>query len=168
MKKINFIITIVTLLILSSCSSNDETEPENNLSIIGEWNSKSFIADEPLFDMNKDGINSTEFLEELPCRYSKFVFNTDKTFYQENNFWDSDSNGNYICLTGSDLSTTSGTYEVNSGFSILTLKVGTNSVNIEIEFDGNTFSHRSTSEFFNLDANGNNKEIYGEIFYERN
>ena len=168
MKKINLIITLVTLLILSSCSSNDETETENNLSIIGEWTSKSFIADEPLFDMNKDGINSTEFLNELPCKYSILKFNEDNTFYQENNWWTIDNNQEYTCSSGVDLTKINGTYEINSDFSILTLKSGTNSINIEIEFDGEILSHRSSSEFFNLDANGNNKEIYGGIFYERN
>ena len=72
---------ILVIFIFLSCSNN-ESDEDLSKDITATWNSVSFIANEPLFDVNNDGINSTSLLDELPCRYSIFILNSDKPKYK--------------------------------------------------------------------------------------
>ena len=116
--KINTLLFALLTLLFFSCSS-DKDIIEEPKSIFGTWNSISFIANEPLFDINGDGVNSLELLDELPCRYSKLVLNEDFTFSQENNSWSyDDATNSYSCTTLNDVIPITGTWNVNSNFSL--------------------------------------------------
>ena len=150
----------------NSCSSDDSLE--QFLDITGTWNSKSFIANEPLYDANGDGVNSLELLDELPCRYSKFVLNEDLTFYQENNssLYNESSNA-YECSTGDAISKVNGTWTVNSDFSLLSLTIGEHTAFLEIDFDGETLKFNSSEVFINKNADGVVKNIYGKVIFQK-
>lgn len=142
---------------------------DKSINIYGTWNATSFIANEPLFDINNDGINSTELLDELPCRYSELVLNTDFTFYQENNTWSYNQNlDSYGCIDQSEVSLISGTWSVNSNFSLLSLTIEGNTAFLEIDFDDETLQFNSSEIFLNKNSLGEPKNIYGKVFYQRN
>ncbi len=166
MKKAFLPFALTTMLMFNACSSDDSLE--QFLDITGTWNSKSFIANEPLFDANGDGVNSLELLDELPCRYSKFVLNEDLTFYQENNSWDyNESSNTYECSTGNAISKVIGTWTVNSEFSLLSLTIDGNTAFLEIDFDGETLKFDSSEVFINKNADGILKNIYGMVVFKK-
>lgn len=159
----------VSILFLASCSSDDAVKTIPSDSLIGTWETSNFIANEPLFDVNNDGINSTELLDELPCRYSIFKLNEDKTFYQENNSWQfNQSSNSYSCTSGDDISKVTGKWSVNSNKTMLILEIGEHTAFLEIEFDGEILAFNSSEILINKDALGENKNIYGRAFYKRN
>ena len=154
-------------LILVSCSSN-ELDESISMNISGTWNSISFIANEPLFDVNNNGINSKELLEELPCRYSILKLNNDQTFYQENNTYKFDEITNsYSCTSGNDITSTSGKWSVNSDNTMLSLEIDGNTAFLEVEFDGETLKFNSSESFLNKNALEELKEIKGSVTYKR-
>lgn len=167
MKKTILFFALTTMLLFNACSSDDNSL-EQFLDITGTWNSTKFIATEPLYDANGDGINSLELLDELPCRYSKFVLNQDLTFYQENNSWIyNESSNTYECSTGNDISKVNGTWKVNSEFTLLSLTIGEHTAFLEIEFDGETLKFDSSEVFINKDAEGVLKNIYGKVIFKK-
>jgi len=162
------LIKLVTItILLASCSMSDTTSLESN-SIVGEWNSTSFLADIPMYDINGDGINSKELLDELSCRYSKLVLNEDLTFSQETNYWKQDEDNIYACNTADEIITYNGTWKINTTNTLLSLEVDGNVLFLRIQFDGETLSHRSGMAFFNLNAAGEKENIAGKISYNRN
>ncbi len=166
MKKIHLFTTLI-ILFLMSCSSGDDSL-EQFLDITGTWNSTSFVANEPLYDANGDGVNSLELLDELPCRYSKFVLNEDLTFYQENNSWHYNENSNaYECSTGNNISKVNGTWTINSEFTLLSLTIDVNTAFVEIDFDGETLKFNSSEVFIDKNAEGEYKNIYGKVIFNK-
>mgnify|MGYP005993523433 FL=1 len=154
-------------MILTSCSNNVEEEGFAQ-DISGVWKSINFIASEPLFDVNNDGVNSIDLLNELPCRYSTLELNSDKTFNQENNTWKFDSTTNsYGCTSGSEITKVIGTWKVNSDNTMLSLKVDGNTAFLEIEFDGETLKFNSSEILLNKNAAGEVKNIRGSVSYKR-
>ena len=118
-KKVVFIIAV---FIIAACSK-EEVEEVFSQDISGTWNAISFTANEPLFDVNNDGINATNLLDELPCRYSIFKLNSDKTFYQENNAYKyNQSTNTYSCTSGDELSIVRGTWKMNTDNTMLSLR----------------------------------------------
>lgn len=159
---------VLTAMILTACSTDDVIIIEEPMNIYGTWNSISFIANEPLFDINGDGINSLELLVELPCRYSKLVLNEDLTFYQENNTWSyNESTNAYECSSGDSISSTNGTYKVNSNFSLLSFEIGGHIAFLEIEFDGEILKFNSSEVFINKNAEGEHKNISGKVIFNK-
>ena len=158
---------IFVVLIFLSCSNN-EFDKDASIDITGKWNSVSFIANEPLFDVNKDGLNSTNLLDELPCRYSTFILNSDKTFSQENNTWQFNQSTNfYTCTSGNDITKVNGTWKVNSNNTMLSLEINGNTAFLTIEFDGKTLKFNSSESFINKNASGELKNIYGSVLYRK-
>lgn len=169
MKKITIIKSILVLfvLVIASCSNNDVEETFSQ-DISGIWSSFSFIANEPLFDVNNDGVNSIDLLNELPCRYSALELNSDKTFYQENNTWKFDFTTNsYGCTSGSEITKVNGTWKVNSNNTMLSLEVDGNTAFLEVEFDGETLKFNSSEILLNKNANCEIKNIRGSVSYKR-
>lgn len=160
--------TLFTLvIILSSCSKN-ELDEAISTDISGTWNSISFLANEPLFDVNNDGTNSKELLNELPCRYSIFKLNDDQTFYQENNTYKFNENTNsYSCTSGNELTIVRGKWRVNSNNTMLSLEINGHRAFLEIEFDGEILKFNSSEVFLNKNALGELKKIRGLITYKR-
>ncbi len=159
-----FVLTIT--LLFNACSSDDSLQ--QFLDITGTWNSISFIANEPLFDINEDGLNSLELLDELPCRYSKLVLNEDLTFYQENNSWYyNESSKTYECSSENDISKVNGTWKVNSEFTLLSLTINGHTAFLEIEFDGKSLKFNSSEVFINKNAAGEVKNIYGKVLFKK-
>lgn len=158
-------------MLFIGCSSDDDVIKEQEpLNIYGTWNSISFIANQTLFDVNGDGVNSLELLDELPCRYSKLVLNEDLTFYQENNSYSYNENtNNYECSSGDAISPVTGTYTVNPNFSRLYISVGDgHTAFLDIEFDGETLMFNSSEIFLNKNAEGESKNISGKVLFHRN
>lgn len=161
------VIPITSLLLITSCERDDDVITNLSKSLFGAWESHSFKANEPLFDMNKDGINSIELLDELPCRYSKLVLKSDFTFYQENNTWMYIENlDSYEC--SNEVISASGTWRMNSNFSALILEIDGNISLVEIEFDGEVLEFNSSEIFSNRNALGEYQNIYGKASYKRN
>ena len=157
---------LLSLLFLS-CSL-DEDKVEELKSIFGTWNSISFIANEPLFDINEDGVNSLELLDELPCRFSKLILNEDFTFYQENNSWSYDvTTDSYSCTNLDNVIPVTGTWKINSDFSLLTIIIDGNMAFLPIEFDGETLMFNSSESFINRNIEGELKNIYGKVIFQR-
>ena len=155
------------VVLFNSCSSDDDSL-DQFIDVTGTWDSISFIANEPLFDINGDGVNSLELLDELPCRYSKLVLNEDLTFYQENNSWDYNQNSNeYECSSENDISNVNGTWTVNSDFSLLSLNINDNTAFLEIEFDGDTLKFIANESFLDRNAQGELNTIYGEVLMRK-
>ncbi|SNY99457.1 DUF5004 domain-containing protein [Flagellimonas pacifica] len=166
--KIKIFLHLVFITLFVSCSS-DDSPIDGPMNIYGTWNVVSFIANEPLFDVNEDGINTTQLLDELPCRYSELVLNADSTFYQENNTWSyNDDSDSYECTGQNEISSISGTWSVNSNFSLLSLTIEGNIAFLEIDFDGATLQFNSSEVFLDKNAQGEKKNIYGRAFYKRN
>ena len=162
------LVLIIAVFVFTACSIEDVEETFSD-DIIGTWNSISFIANEPLFDVNNDGVNSKELLDELSCRYSIFKLNDDQTFYQENNTWLFNENTNsYSCTSGDDVTKVSGTWKVNSENTMLSLDINGNTVFLYIEFDGGTLKFNSSEPFLNKNENGSSQNIYGKVSYIRN
>ncbi|MDO5980989.1 hypothetical protein [Flavivirga spongiicola] len=160
-------LTLISSFLISCSSDNDPIEEP--LSIFGIWNSTSFIANEPLFDVNEDGVNSSELLDELPCRYSKLILNTDFTFYQENNTWFYNKDTQtYGCSTQDNISSVNGTWTVNSNYTLLSLEIDGNISFLKIELDSEVLQFNSSEIFINKNAQGEAKNIYGRAFYKRN
>ena len=70
---------------LFSCSSDDDNQSESVvpdvISIVGNWELTSVMADIPV-DLDGDGTISSNLLEELPCFMSTYLINEDNTFEQ--------------------------------------------------------------------------------------
>ncbi len=157
----------VLVLTLASCSSNEIDEPIST-DISGIWNSISFIANEPLFDVNENGTNSKELLDELLCRYSIFKLNDDQTFYVENNRYTFNESTNfYSCTSGNDITIVTGKWSVNLENTLLSLEIGGNTVFLKVEFDGETLKFNSSEPFLNKNALGELKSIRGSVVYKR-
>lgn len=58
---------IFTLVFLTSCTSEDIQE-SNNSDLLGVWNLKAWNVSDG-FDMNNDGVKSTNLLNEIDCSY---------------------------------------------------------------------------------------------------
>jgi len=167
MKTIKKLLLLSIALILTSCSNEDEEETFSQ-DIAGTWNSISFIANEALFDVNNDGVNSKDVLDELPCRYSTFILNEDKTFYQENNSWKFNPNtNNYDCTSENEISKVSGTWKVNAENTMLSLDINGNTAFLYIEFNGEFLKFNSSESLLNRNANGEIKDIRGSVLYKR-
>ncbi len=167
--KATILLAVLVMLFLVSCSSSDDDTIINpTLNIYGTWNSISFVANEPLFDINNDGVTSLELLDELPCRYSKLVLNEDLTFYQESNTWNYNEGTNDYGCTSGDISPVTGTWKVNSNFSLLSLDIDGNTAFLEIEFDGDTLRFNSSEVFIDRNSQGELQNIYGKVIYRKN
>ena len=167
MKIIIKVVLIVTVFIFTACSI-DEVDETFSQDISGTWKLTSSIANEPLFDVNNDNINSINLLDELPCRYSIFKLNSDKTFYQENNAYKyNQSTNTYSCTSGDQLSKVSGTWKINSNNTMLSLEVNGNTAFLHIEFDGEFLKFNSSEVFLNKNANGELKNIRGSVSFTR-
>lgn len=167
MKKM-FLPLALIIILFNSCSSDDADSLDNFMDITGTWDSTSFISNEPLFDVNEDGINSLELLDELPCRYSKLVLNEDLSFYQENNSWNYNENSNeYNCSSEDDISNVNGTWTINSDFTLLSLNINDNIAFLEIEFDGDTMKFNSSESFLDRNAQGELNNIYGKVLMQK-
>lgn len=164
----NYFISTLIVMLLFSCLSDDSISVDNSKDITGTWNSISFLANEPLYDVNNDGINSLELLDELPCRYSIFILNEDQTFYQENNTWQFNSITNtYSCTNSNQLHKITGTWSVNSEFTLLSLEINGNISFLNIEFDGDKLKFNSSESFLNKNVLGDIKKIYGKVIYTK-
>jgi hypothetical protein len=95
MRKINLIITFITILIISSCSSNEENIGNETLSIVGTWQ----LVEATSSDNPNNTLNNCQ-LE------SKITFKIDKTGELDNYAFDTVIND--CILTESDFS-----YEIN-------------------------------------------------------
>ena len=177
----------VLALAISSCEADDDnvlpsspinSEPystttcicspaADSSSVIGVWSSISYPTGEPIYDINNDGINSSDLFLELPCKNSTFSLNSDMSFVYENNSWTYDSAANvYGCTSGSDLHIISGTWSANSDNTMLSLDIGPHTSFLYIEFGGKTLKQIS-SDTFNRNALGEEKPIVADIIYCR-
>lgn len=161
------VVLVIAVFIISACSK-EEVEEVFSQDISGTWNAISFTANEPLFDVNNDGINATNLLDELPCRYSIFKLNSDKTFYQENNAYTyNQSTNTYSCTSGDALSIVRGTWKMNTDNTMLSLEINGNTAFLYIEFDGEFLKFNSSEVFLNKNANGELKNIRGSVSFTR-
>ncbi|WP_299526627.1 hypothetical protein [uncultured Lutibacter sp.] len=166
--KNNILYLIVAVISFSSCNNTNDV-PEQPKTIAGTWNAISFISNQPLYDMNSNGINSTELLEELPCRYSTLILRSDLSFYQENNTFSYDEQLEaYSCTTTEDISFVSGTWKVNQDFTLLSLEVNGNTAFLEIEFDGELLKFESSEKFVDRNQQGEFENMYGKVILKRN
>lgn len=109
MKRIIFFILLLPL-IFSSCSSDDGAVQE--VSILGTWTATSFITSTS-FDLNGDGQESNDIIQELDCYMSVLTFRADGTFSSATSDIILEEDGSGSCdLIGS---TASGTYVYENG-----------------------------------------------------
>ena len=160
-------VLIIAVLFFAACSKREVVEAFSQ-DITGTWNLISTTANEPLFDVNNDDINSTNLLDELPCRYSIFKLNSDKTFYQENNTYKFNENTNsYSCTSGDEITRVNGTWKINTENTMLSLEINGNTAFLHIEFDGEFLKFNSSEVFLNKSALGVLKNIRGSVYYTR-
>lgn len=151
MKKV-FLLTLVAILVLASCSkeglTNDEILKVSNLTTItssdmlGTWDLSKMTADQAV-DLNNDKVNSTNLLEETPCfNNMDITFNSDGTFISHNatmTFESGASADKFSCL-GERVD--EGDWEVRNDSLVMTLLI--NSVTYihkkAINLGDNTFS----------------------------
>jgi purine-nucleoside phosphorylase len=154
MKKILLLI-FISLVALTSCSSGEEI---NDLSIHGSWKLSSYIIERP-FDINKDGVENLNLLNEIDCVANEtLIFDKDGTFISDDSFHheiniSKHEEGVYVfdieCSDG--YISTSSTYKVNSN-GIITI----NNVEFAHSINGNKMT-RNFPDFI---------EVYNEDFTE--
>lgn len=123
-RTILFLITLT--LFIFSCSSDDGGTEE--VSIVGTWTATSFVTSRS-FDLNGDGQESNDLIEELDCYMSVLTFRADGTFSSSTSDIILEEDGTGSCdLIGSSAS---GTYIYESG----KLSTITNGQNVESTVD---------------------------------
>lgn len=109
MKPFIFFLTSLSLFFFS-CSSDDEVTEE--VSIVGTWTATSFITSTS-FDLNGDGQESNDIIQELDCYMSVLTFRADETFSSSTSDIILEEDGTGSCdLIGSSAS---GTYMYENG-----------------------------------------------------
>lgn len=176
----NIIKSFKKAIILSSLAlfcfscTDDEIELEeplieDELGIIGSWNAFEAIADQPLFDINQDGLNSTDLLIEMPCRNFNLDLKENGTFvYRESSWvWNTNTTTHSCNPVQNDI-ITEGAWEVNEDYSLIIFTVAGNQSFVAIDFDGNVLSFQSSSIFFSLNKSGDAANIYGTLYFSKN
>lgn len=167
------IILLSLVLICANCT-NIDIEPdkpliEDELGIIGNWKAFIAIADQPLFDINQDGVNSTDLLTEMPCRNFNLNLKKNGTFmYRESSWVWNTTTATHSCNPLQNDIITEGTWEVNEDYSLIIFTVAGNQSFVAFDLDDNVLSYRSSSIFFSLNKNGDTEDIYGTLYFSKN
>lgn len=161
-----FMLLMITMI---SFSCDDDTDEflQNNENLVGEWSAIYTIADAPLFDINNDGTNSIDIMEELQCQYFTLQLNNDFTYSQRHNIYSYNSdNDEYTCVEDNAYTST-GFWTVNEELTMITFSIDGNDTYVPIELNEGILSFRSGVPFLNKNAEGEAIDVYGKVFYEK-
>ena len=143
MKNLFKLLTITLLVITVSCSSDDDSsgggEVEGGGSLVGEWDLIEYTLGAPQ-DINFDGVESTDVLEEVPCFDASIIFMSNGNFTSSTDEFDFDIDiiNEEATITCADPELNSGTWELD-GDSLTTVSEGETDTQT-INFSGDTFS----------------------------
>lgn len=168
--KTRILVYVLSLFTLLSCDDDEWEDVQQFADLAGTWVMTSSTSDEPLFDINGDGENSTDILEELSCRKIELVLNADATFKLIDNTWAFDSEGTVIC-SGND-SVSEGTWSLNKDLSAISLEFTYQedkwSIKVPFQRNGDQMTCRLGISLFGFDSEGNQKAMGGLTTLERN
>lgn len=138
--------------------------------LTGHWSMVETLADEPLYDINGDGLNSNNLIEEMPCRFIDLSLNFDGTFFLSYNLWAYDSqSGNPVCDGGTYVS---GEWSINEDKSVIELiliqeEEAIAKWDIPVKFNDQMLNARMNIVFFDHDSKGKPKQIKGITTFEK-
>ncbi len=164
----NFLMLVLITMISFSCDDDTDEFLQNNENLVGDWSAIYTVADEPLFDINNDGANSIDIMEELECQYFTLQLNNDFTYSQTHNIYSFNSdNDEYSCIEDNTYTST-GFWTVNEELTMITFSIDGNDTYVPIAFNNGILSFRSGVPFLNKNAEGIITDVYGKVFYEKN
>lgn len=176
MRKYGWLSTLL-LSIISCTNINLEVSdpvPEHRVGLseyIGNWVMIASLSDEPLADLNADGVNSRNILEELPCRRIELFLSSKSTFILSANSWAySSSNGALDChTTGFSVE---GNWSVNEimGALVLDFSIDGNvydTLETPVNIGGGHLTCRLNIPLFDINHNGDQSNVYGAITFKK-
>ncbi len=85
MKKLKTLAIVLSTIVVTSCSNDDDNSGNISSDLVGIWNITTLVSEQPL-DINEDGTASTMLHTEIDCVIEQFVFNDDGTWSGSSSF----------------------------------------------------------------------------------